>query len=318
MWYATRRFTLQALVIGLALTLFLGMAGTATAGTATCAIGGGNVPAGWTLNGVGGGVSSAVGAPFLGPSGASTDCYIVTDSGAGWPGTTSTGFPMSGTAGDPGIAGTTNGSQMISPWFTSVAGQRLIFDFMFATNDGTETCSDWASAVLEPFGGGPALNLFTARTWDTNQVVPGFGFTSLAPGLVLTPGTATLIGDQWCLDPTTGAASSGAACTGDQTQYGPGRYPGDVLGPYTGGSSDWSHAVFTFSGSNEGQYRMVMSVSNVGDEIYSSAFFFTGSSFSGGSPLEPGEEGDVPEPSTLALLGGGLLLGCFFRLRARK
>ena len=305
---------------GLAL-LSLVLAGTAqAASTVSCAIGGGNVPTGgWTLHGIGGGVG-ATAAPFVSPGGSATNCFIVTDYSDyqnPWPGTVSTGYMMSSALGNPGIEGTTNGSQMISPVFTAAPGQRLVFDFMFATNDGTGTFSDWANMALVPQGGGPVLDLFTARTGDDNQVVPGYGFPSLAPGLVLTPGIANLLGDSWCLNALTGANS----CLDPYaTQYGPGRYPGEVSGPYTGGSSDWNHAVFTFDGQSAGTYRMVMNVSNVGDEIYSSALFFTGASFTGGSPVEPPEgEEDVPEPGTLALLGSGLLVlaGAFAAARKR-
>ena len=113
-----------------------------TAYAASCEIGG-SIPTGWTLNGVGGGVNATL-APLIPPGGSGTVCYIVTDTGGGWPGSVSTAFEMTGVTGAPNIPvnpdtgfGTTNGSQMISPVFTATAGQRLIFDFIFATNDGT-------------------------------------------------------------------------------------------------------------------------------------------------------------------------------------
>jgi hypothetical protein len=288
----------------------------------SCALGGGSVPDGWTLNGTGGGVNAA--APLLPPNPFTTVCYIVTDSGGGWPGFVSTGFPMSGVPGDPNVPvspdtgiGTTNGSEMLSPPFAAAAGQRLIFDFMFATNDGTSTYSDWANVVVAPVGGGPVLNLFTARTGDNNQVVPGYGFSSLAPGLVLTPGTASLRGDTWCLNALTG----GTSCSDpDATVYGPVRYPDSPPPPgAVGGSSDWNHAVFTFDTSSAGSYRMVMNVANVGDEIYSSALFFAGASISGGDPIEPAETDATAEPGTLALFGSGLIaVGAMLRWRVGK
>lgn len=267
-------------------------AGPAFAGGVSCAVGGGNVPSGWTLNGVGGGLNASVGAPFQGPSGFNTDCYIVTDTGAGFPGNVTTGFPMASAMGNPGIAGTTNGSQMISPAFNATAGSQLVFDFMFATNDGAGF-SDWANVALVPTNGGPPIYLFTARTSSNDQVVPGFGFPSLAPGLVLSPGTASLKGDQWYLNALTGGTSN---LDPNATQYGPGRYGG---GP--GGSSDWNHAVYTFNSTTAGSYQMVMSVANVNDEVYSSALFFTGSSINS-NPVAT-----APEPSTLLLLGSSAL-----------
>ena len=73
------------------------------------------------------------------------------------------------------------------------------------------------------------------------------------------------------------------------------RYPGNGIG----GSSDWNRAVFTFDATTAGRYQMVMNVGNVGDEIYSSALFFSGYSISP-NPV-------TPEPGTLLLLGSGVL-----------
>lgn len=318
MFVQSTQYGRPALRLALLVLLTIALAGTVQGAPITCDIGGGNLPAGgWTLNGVGGGVSGLA-APFQAPGASDSVCYLVTDTsqdGNPWPGLVSTGFMMSGALGvpdipvGPGETGTTNGSQMISPEFTATAGQRLIFDFMFATNDGTSTFSDWANMALVPVGGGPVLNLFTARTGDDNQVVPGYGFPSVASGLVLTPGSTSLKGDTWCLNAMTG----GTSCSDPfATQYGPGRYPGDVNGPYTGGSSDWVHAAFTFDAQSEGSYRMVMNVANVGDEIYSSALFFAGASFEGGSPVEPPEDEDddhdhVPEPGSIGLIAAGLV-----------
>ena len=133
---------------GAVLALSLFSAPPSNAAPVTCAVGGGTTPAGWTLSGVGGGVA-ATAAPFISPSGSATDCYILTDTGGGWPGTVTTGFDISTMPGVPSIpadpttgAGTTNGRAMGSPVFTANAGQVLRFDFAFITNDGTMTFSD--------------------------------------------------------------------------------------------------------------------------------------------------------------------------------
>lgn len=296
---------------GLALlaTLCLGLAGTANAGPISCPVGGGGLPTGWTLTtgSVGGGVAASA-APFIGPSGAATDCYIVTDSGAGVGTIPTTFLPSPGGVPGPGIPNIpniTNGSQMVSPVFTATAGQQLNFDFMFATNNGTANFSDWANAVLVPTGGGTALNLFTARTSSSNQVVPGFGFPALAPGLVLSPGVSTLKGDTWFLDPQTGGTSSADP---NATQYGPTRFGG---GP--GGSSDWINALFTFDATNAGTYQLEMNVANVGDTIYSSALFFAGASIS------PTPVVTAAEPSTWLLMLSGLVgFGLFGALGRRN
>ena len=82
--------------------------------------------------------------------------------------------------------------------------------------------------VLAPTDGGPVLNLFTARTGDNSQVVPGYGFFSLAPALILTSGMAVLKGDTFCLNALTGTTSCDDP---DATVYGPIRYPDGPLPP---------------------------------------------------------------------------------------
>ncbi|MGB7554247.1 MAG: PEP-CTERM sorting domain-containing protein [Candidatus Korobacteraceae bacterium] len=271
--------------------------GIAYAGTVGCAVGGGNTPAGWTLNGVGGGLAANA-TPFIGPSGSPTDCYIVTDTGGGFPGGNPTGFWPSGSVVQ--VPGTTNGSQMISNVFTATAGSKLNFDFMFATNDGTGDFSDWANVALVPTNGGTPLFLFTARTGAGDQVVPGYGFPGFPPGLVLTPGSAFLHGDQWYLDALTGSTSSSDP---NATQYGPTRYQGGL-----GGSSDWNNAVFTFDASDAGTYQLEFTVANVGDTAYSSALFFSGQSIST----------IAPEPGTLILFGTSVLgLAGIFRRKLK-
>ncbi len=279
----------------------------------TCAVGGGNTPSGWSLYGVGGGVAASA-APFISPSGSATDCYIVTDTGGGWPGTVTTGFNISTIPGIPVIpadptnnnTGTTNGSAMVSPVFTANPGQVLRFDFAFITNDGTMTFSDWAAVFLQPVDAsgnptGASLNLFTARTSDNSQVVPGFGFSGFPSGLVLSPSTASLQGDTFCLNGLTG----GTDCTDpNATQFGPHRFPYDSNPDPTliGGSTPWVDATFNFDTVTAGTYELVMAVGNVGDEVYSTGLLFGGQSITGGSPAE-----DVPEPQAIALVGFAII-----------
>ena len=274
------------------LTLGLG-AQQAQAISQTCALGAGTTPLGWTLQGVGGGVDGTV-APFISGSGSSTNCIIVTDTGPGFPGTTSTNFSPTTNV----IAGTLNGSRMTSPVFTANAGDKLDFFFMFATNDGSDRdviATDYARAsLIDPSTSLTVFDLFTARTGSNSQVVPGFGLPSFLPGLVLTPGVSTLQGDQFVLTDFGG------------TQYGPNRFNG---GP--GGSSEWEHAVFTFDASTAGSYQLEMTVANVGATDVASALFFASDSISSAVV--------VPEPSTWFLLATGLvgLLGYGWRRRQR-
>ena|SRR5712691_10447232 len=276
-----RHFVAMSFVAVLALGLG---AQQAQAISQTCALGAGTIPLGWTLQGGGGGGDRTV-APFISGSGSSTNCVIVTDTDLGFPGTTSTNFfPTTNV-----IAGTTNGSRMTSPVFTANAGDKLDFFFMFATDDGAGF-SDYARAsLIDPLTSLTLLDLFTARTSSSSQVVPGFGFPSFPSGLVLTPGVSTLQGDTFVLNDFGG------------TQYGPGRFGG---GP--GGSSEWEHAVFTFDPSMAGSYQLEMTVANVGDTAFASALFFTGDSISS-AVVAPPAVSAVPEPSTWLLLAPGSL-----------
>jgi hypothetical protein len=273
----------------------------AMAGTVGCAVGGGTTPAGWTSGGVGGGVA-ATAAPYIPPGGASTDCYIVTDSGGGYPGLNSTGYSSSAIPAAPNspynTIGGTNGSYMASPAFAAAAGQKLNFNFAFITNDGSGSFSDWAASYLLPVNslgvptGSPSLNLFTARTGSNSQVVPGYGFSGSPAGLTLTPSTASLQGNTFYLDALTGGTSS---LDPNATQYGPTRYPNSG-GP--GGSAPWVNASFVFNASDAGTYELIMATSNVGDTLYSSGLLFGGQSISTGVL--------APEPASLALIGTAL------------
>jgi hypothetical protein len=320
----------KSAAVALLAALGLGIAVVpASASAVTCVVGGGTAPSGWTLFGVGGGVA-ATSAPYISPSASPTDCYIMTDTGAGWPGDVASGFDITTIPGIPNIVdtvpGTTNGSAMLSPIFTSTAGQSIKFDFSFITNDGTGTFSDWAAAYLLPVDAagnaiGAALNLFTARTSDNSQVVPGYGFSAFPPGLTLTPNTAFLQGDTFCLNGSTG----GTSCSDpNATQFGPVRYdyPYDPTVPIApgappGGSTPWISANYLFDSATAGTYKLVMAVGNVGDQIYSTGLLFAGSSITGGNPVEP--EDTIPEPASIALFGGGLAaIGSMAAFRRRK
>lgn len=326
----TEKHSLVKLTAALAFAVGATLASPSEA-SVTCAVGGGNTPSGWSLLGVGGGVAAAS-APFISPSGSSTDCFILTDTSnvatdGAWPGFVSSGFDINLIPGIPnipsdpanGIIGTTNGSAMISPVFTATANQALNFDFAFITNDGTETFSDWAAAFLLPVDalgnptGDPALNLFTARTSSNSQVVPGFGFSSFPSGLTLTPATAFLTGNTFFLSGSTGGTTGVEA---DATQFGPVRYPFVPGDPNAdpGGSTAWMNAVFNFDATTAGRYELVMAVGNVGDEIYSTGLLFSGNSITGGNPAE------VPEPLPLSMFGVGLtgLLALSRRRGARQ
>ncbi|WP_243359587.1 hypothetical protein [Fundidesulfovibrio terrae] len=282
----------------------------------------GNTPSGWTLMGgsLGGGVKASA-PPFLSPSGDPVDLYIVTDSGGGFPALNPTSLAASAIPGAPGIPGSTNGSAMISPVFTAVAGEKINFDFSFITNDGTDTFSDWGAAYLLPVDasgaptGASPLNFFTARTGGSGSAVPGFGFSGFPSGLVLTPSSAGLQGDVFFLNPLT-AGTSGA--DPDATQYGPNGYPQDPSsspGNGLGGSTNWVNAVFTFDTTTAGTYALVFAVANVGDEIYSSGLLIAGGSVQGDDPSLPSA---VPEPCGLVLLGSGLACSALMRRRAGK
>jgi hypothetical protein len=190
----------------------------------------------------------------------------------------------------PGFVGeTTSGSTYTSDSFTAAAGDKLVFYFNYVTSDGAGFADFGWSALAT---GSTSLTLFTARTTESGDTVPGFELPGLAPGVVLTPASTPIIGGGPAWSPL-----------GDDS----GECFDDGCG-YTG----WIKSEYTVA--NAGTYTLKFGSANWDDELYQSGLAFAGLKI-GDTPIDPTPT--VPEPGTLALLGLGLAgLGLSRRRRA--
>jgi hypothetical protein len=187
---------------------------------------------------------------------------------------------------DLNIGDETNGSYLTSPTFAANAGAALEFYFNYVTSDGAEF-TEYAWAELIDTSDDSSIILFTARTTTSGDTVPGNGLPGLAPGVTLTPASTPIIagGPDW-----SPLGDSSGECY-------------DVGCGYTG----WIRSDYTIP--TAGNYRLAFGVVNWLDEDYDSGLAVDG------LVVDGVDIGEVPEPSTFAMLGlgAGLLL-----LRARQ
>ncbi|MGD9617987.1 MAG: NF038132 family protein [Alphaproteobacteria bacterium] len=167
-----------------------------------------------------------------------------------------------------GVAGGTNGSELISDPFFARAGDTITFDFNYVTSDGSGF-PDYAFASLLRQDGTVADYIFTARTQPAGTIVPGQGLPDVTA--TLTPASVEIIpgGPTWSPLGESSGSCYDAGC----------------------GYTDWVNSEYTVEA--DGTYQLRFGVANANDTAFDSGLAFSGLKLDG-SPIGDGSSPEDP------------------------
>jgi hypothetical protein len=232
------------------------------------------VPPGWTCTGNCGSLGANGVVPLSPVAGSTSYQYVTTNGGNNGVGA----LPSGSLAGPNGTE--TNGSTLATSVFSANSGANLNFYFDFVTSDGAGY-ADYAWAELFTSTGTPVALLFTARTVPTGSIVPGTGMP--APAATLNPATVPIYaGTTWSPLGSWSGACYAAGC----------------------GNTGWIDSDYSILAA--GSYYIEIGVTNWNDTLYDTGLAMDGVTING-TPINPPSPPVIPEPSSLVLLGTGLI-----------